>query len=159
MGKPIVSLPILYEDVWWYHAEYDYHGKVGGNSRCDGFIDSYGCCVTGGQLKNGIRDQCGPGAMWCRFDPWSSFKITNVDGPYESEAMCNAGNPDALQEDIFLKNNAFVIAETYGFFPSSGGKFEMEIPIYGNAWGFFATGDRNLKLHVRFNPITLSQVL
>lgn len=107
-----------------------------------------------------ILAQCLQGTASCGTFIDASFKITDIDGPYDSEAMCLAGNPDPpVISGIYTNNISYVLSEVYNFFPASGGKFEMTIPDYGNAWGFFATGDKNLKLHIRFDPIEVSESL
>jgi len=156
MGVGVITDPNDIIDWKWYHCYFHHYWSMA-MIPCVTYVGDLDCCVQGVFVKWFYRDQCRQGGLFCFANPVASYKIKEIIGPYDSEADCLAGTPSLnWTQHFYTENLAYVIADEYGFFPSSESKFEMEIPVYGNAWSFHADNKNNLKLHVRFNPITVA---
>ena len=159
MGTPTITDPNEIDDALWYCPYFHHYFKIGGPA-CSNWVADGSCCVRGIFLKWYFASQCVQGGAHCWGNPDASFSLTQIVGPYDTLLDCQADNPGSgYSATFFTENLTYVIADEYGFFPASESKFEMEIPQYGNAWSFHADNKNNLKLHVRFNHITLSKVL
>jgi len=159
MGVPIPPEPFEIPDIKWYFCYFLVYFKIGGPA-CSNFTVPFGCCQNGQLLKQSIAHQCEQGGPWCAWDPNGSFRITGWSGPYADQADCVGDVPDlGFVLHGFQQNLNHVIMEDYGFLPGSGGKSEINFPEYGNAYGFFADSTKNLKCHIRFDAIEISQVL
>ena len=159
MGVPVPPEEIPIAPIKFYVVHYLHYFKLGG-PPCDNLVAVQSCCRTGAELKIEIAGQCFQGAIWCFSNPDASFRVTGWSGPYADRADCIAGTPgENWVPQGFRMNLNHVIMNEYSFYPESGGKSEINIPAFGNAWGFFSDGKRNLHCHVRFDAIEVSQVL
>ena len=151
MGKPIGTTGIVVDDAKWYKVSFHKFFDLAG-SKCVVHVGDFSCCTTGAMLRLAVENNCFDGPLCFVGGPWDSFKVYEAEGPWDTVTDCGDA-PAETGEYLYIitHNVSTVLMETFSLYPNSGGKYEMEIPVYGNAWGFFATADRSLKLHARFD--------
>ena len=159
MGVEVITEPNIIIDWKWYHCTFHEYITFD-DIPCEIYLEDDSCCARGVFVKWYYWDQCTMGGLFCFYDPLITFVLKEIVGPYDSEADCLADNPGTgYLPHFYTQNLAYVIAEKYNFFPKSESKFEMEIPDVGNAWSFHADNKNLLKLHVRFNQVTIAEEL
>lgn len=60
-----------------------------------------------------------------------------------------------MANNFLKKRDAFTIAKTYGFFPTTKMRFEMERNVSADDWGFFANKSNRILIHIKFESNNL----
>ena len=62
-----------------------------------------------------------------------------------------------MDENFLKKQDAFVLADTYSFFPTTKMRFEETQDFTTTSWGFFANHSNRMNIHMKFDSNILGQ--
>lgn len=93
MGTPVPEIWPELEDAKWYCVFLDIFNPIHIPDGCDNpYLGRHCCCKTGAEIKawHTLHRDCVWGTSLCFPAVSGIYRVTNIHGPYDDYAACNA---------------------------------------------------------------------